>query len=136
MPLLLLLEEAVVVEVHPSSSDKTEERDTEESSVQEKVAVSMLVVRVTPLASAEAREPSLKLGSRYLGMTTMAVFFGESELVKSITWTGLWVLLVVNSKTEQLVMGDMTLAGEVESSANIDNTYVCLVEDWIKTDSE
>lgn len=119
MALLLLLEEAEVAAVHSSSSVKTEERDTEESAVQEKVAVSTLLVRVTPLASAEARELSLKLGSRCLGMTTTAVFFGESELVKSITWTGLWALLVVNSKTEQVVMGDMALAGEVESSANI-----------------
>lgn len=116
MALLLLLEDAEVV-VHSSSSVKTEERDTEESAVQEKIAVSMLLVRVTPLASAEARELSLKLGSRSLGMTTTAVFFVESEPVKSITWTG---LLVVNSKTEQVVMGDMALAREVESSANID----------------
>lgn len=106
--------------VHPSS-EEMEDRATEESSVNEKVAVSsLLLVRATPFASADARESSVKLGSRYLGMTTVAVFFGESELAKSKTWTGLFLVLVVISTIEQVAMGDMVLVLEVDSKAIID----------------
>jgi len=107
--------------VDPSSVEM-DDRLAEESSVHEKVAVSVLLVlvRATPLASAEARESSLKSGRKHLGMTTIAVFFGGSELVKSSTWTGLLgLLLVVYSKAEHVEMGDMVIAAEVDSSANI-----------------
>jgi hypothetical protein len=50
----------------------------------------------------------------------MAVFFGESELLKSTTRTGLLVLVVLNSKTGRVVMDDMALVLEVDSKAIID----------------
>ena len=116
---------ALLVVGDEGSSVEMEDRSSEESSVQAKVVFSvallLLLVRAAPLASADASESSLKLGSRHLGMTTIAVF-GLSERLKSITCLGL-LLLAWNSSTAQEVAGDMAPRVTVESSANI--VYLC-----------